>query len=119
MCPGGIRKFTKESHRTEVPNKNKVPSLAATNYASDRWQHFQTGTCREMNLLGCRLNLVQEELEGEQNGHGPNLNLCCRAGNIANHNLLEEMEQGSTNGRWSNTPSLPNNSIPCWAHVRM
>ena len=49
-----------------------------------------------MNLVGFRLNLVQEELEGQQHGHGPNLNLCCRARNIANDNLLEEAGQGST-----------------------
>jgi hypothetical protein len=49
-----------------------------------------------MNLLGCRLNLAQEELEGWRNDHGLNLNLCCRARTIANDNLLEETEQGST-----------------------
>ena len=50
-----------------------------------------------MNLLGCRLNLVQEELEGS--AEWPvvtNLNLCCRARNIASDNFLEKMEQEST-----------------------
>ena len=55
----------------------------------------------EMNLLGRRLNLVHEEMEGQQHGHGLNLNLLCRARNIAcddplkkrNRDQLRTMEQ--------------------------
>ena len=49
----------------------------------------------EMNLLAGRLNLVREELEGQQNGDGPNPDLYCRTRNIANDNPLEETQQGS------------------------